>query len=141
MNFLGRDINARDLLAEVENRLRSRGLLTRGWTEAANSPPEGSVDPLTFNLNALETHVDPSEFLATGKGWPGAIVSAGVRFIARPLLARQTIFNTHVRDSYAQLSAEVLRLRNEVTRLQAIDHQGASVTKRHRKAKKPLRKR
>jgi hypothetical protein len=32
-------------------------------------------------------------------------------------LARQRIFNGHVRDSYAQLSAEVLRLRAEVDAL------------------------
>ena len=32
-------------------------------------------------------------------------------------LARQRQFNGHVRDSYAQLSAEVLRLRSEVDAL------------------------
>jgi hypothetical protein len=34
-------------------------------------------------------------------------------------LSRQRVFNGHVRDSYAQLSAEVLRLRREVEELRA----------------------
>ena len=32
-------------------------------------------------------------------------------------LARQRVFNGHVRDSYAQLSAEVMKLRSEVDAL------------------------
>jgi hypothetical protein len=34
-------------------------------------------------------------------------------------LGRQRVFNGHVRDSYAQLSAEVIRLRAEVETLRA----------------------
>jgi hypothetical protein len=33
-------------------------------------------------------------------------------------LARQRLFNGHVRDSYAQLSAEVLKLREELEAVQ-----------------------
>jgi hypothetical protein len=34
-------------------------------------------------------------------------------------LGRQRVFNGHVRDSYAQLAAEVIRLRGEVEALRA----------------------
>jgi hypothetical protein len=34
-------------------------------------------------------------------------------------LARQKIFNGHVRDSYAQLSADVLRLQQDIQKLSA----------------------
>jgi hypothetical protein len=48
----------------------------------------------------------------------GAFRQGGQVFI-NEALSRQRVFNGHVRDSYAQLSAEVLRLRQEVEALKA----------------------
>ncbi len=51
-------------------------------------------------------------------------------------LSRQRVFNGHVRDSYAQLSAEVLRLRREVEALKATPSVEAAPAKEKRPAKK-----
>ena len=50
-------------------------------------------------------------------------------------LSRQRVFNGHVRDSYAQLSAEVLRLRREVEELRA-----AAAAPAEEKPKAPARR-
>jgi hypothetical protein len=128
MKLLGRDIPARELISRIEERLRTRGLST---SEAADVPEEGvepRVEPLTFNLQALEEHSDPTKPLPlhTHRGGAGQLVvvakwafrKAGQVFI-NETLGRQRVFNGHVRDSYAQLSAEVLRLRREVEELRA----------------------
>ncbi len=128
MKLLGRDIPARELIARIEERLRTRGLSA---SEAADVPEEGvepRVEPLTFNLHALEEHSDPTKPLPlhTHRGGAGQLVvvakwafrKAGQVFI-NETLGRQRVFNGHVRDSYAQLSAEVLRLRREVEELRA----------------------
>jgi cell division protein FtsB len=47
-----------------------------------------------------------------------AFRAAGQLFI-NEALGRQRVFNGHVRDSYAQLSAEVLRLRSRIDDLEA----------------------
>lgn len=126
MKLLGRDIPARELISRIEERLRTRGVPT---SEPADVPPEGvepRVEPLTFNLHALEEHSDPTRPLPlhTHRGGVGQLVvvakwafrKAGHVFI-NETLGRQRVFNGHVRDSYAQLSAEVLRLRREVEEL------------------------
>jgi len=128
MKLLGRDIPARELIARIEERLRLRGLPT---SEAAEIPEEGvepRVDPLSFNLHALEEHADPAQPLPlhTHRGGVGQLVVVAkwafrktCQVLINETLARQRVFNGHVRDSYAQLSAEVLRLRREVEELKA----------------------
>ncbi len=128
MKLLGRDIPARELITRIEERLRVRGLPT---SEAAEVPEEGvepRVDPLSFNLQALEEHTDPTRPmpLHTHRGGVGQLVVVAkwafrttCQVLINETLARQRVFNGHVRDSYAQLSAEVLRLRREVEELKA----------------------
>jgi hypothetical protein len=128
MKLLGRDIPARELIARIEERLRLRGLPT---SEPADAPAEGvepRVDPLTFNLQALEEHTDPTRALPlhTHRGGAGQLVVVAkwafrktCQVLINETLSRQRIFNGHVRDSYAQLSAEVLRLRRELEELKA----------------------
>jgi hypothetical protein len=133
MKLLGRDIPARELLARIEERLRLRGLPT---SEAAEVPEEGvepRVEPLSFNLQALEEHSDPTRPmpLHTHRGGVGQLVLAAkwafrttCQVLINETLARQRVFNGHVRDSYAQLSAEVIRLRREVEELKAAKSPG-----------------
>jgi hypothetical protein len=128
MKLLGRDIPARELIARIEERLRVRGLPT---SEAAEVPEEGvepRVDPLSFYLQALENHADPTQPLPlhTHRGGAGQLVLVAkwafrktCQVLINETLGRQRVFNGHVRESYAQLSAEVLRLRREVEELKA----------------------
>lgn len=127
MKLLGRDLPVESLLRRVEDKLRARGL-----SEAPPGPirfdgPEPRVDPLSFNLQALEEHADSTRGLPleTHRAGAGRLVlaakwafrKAGQVFI-NEALARQRLFNGYVRDSYAQLASEVLRLRAEVEALQ-----------------------
>ncbi len=126
MKLLGRDIPARELIARIEERLRTRGLPT---SEPADGAPEGvepRVDPLSFNLQVLEEHADPTKPLPlhTHRGGAGQLVLLAkwafrktCQVLINETLGRQRVFNGHVRDSYAQLAAEVLRLRREVEEL------------------------
>lgn len=128
MKLLGRDIPARELIARIEERLRTRGLPT---SEEVELPPEGvepRVEPLTFNLHALEEYADATRALPlhTHRGGVGQVVllakwafRKSCQVFINEALGRQRVFNGHVRDSYAQLSAEVLRLRREVEALRA----------------------
>ncbi|SET16698.1 hypothetical protein [Stigmatella erecta] len=128
MKLLGRDIPARELIHRIEERLRLRGLPT---SDPADVPEEGvapRVDPLSFNLQALEQHADPTAPLPlhTHRGGAGQLVLVAkwafrksCQVLINETLGRQRVFNGHVRDSYAQLSAEVLRLRREVEALKA----------------------
>ena len=127
MKLIGRDVSVDAVLAYVEERLGARG-------EGPASPPpaqgvEPRVDPLSFNLEKLAEHADSSRGLEVEShrdGLQGKLVvlakrlfrSAGQLFI-NEALARQRLFNGHVRDSYAQLSSEVLRLRARVAELEA----------------------
>jgi hypothetical protein len=127
MRLLGNAFNETGLLQRLEQRLRARGL----WPEPEKSSPppgvEGRIEPLSFNLAALEEHADPTRPLPlhTHRGGLGRVVlltkwafRTSCQVFINETLARQRLFNGHVRDSYAQLSAEVLRLRAEVDRLQ-----------------------
>jgi hypothetical protein len=128
MKLLGRDIPARELISRIEERLRTRGLPT---SEPLEVPPEGvepRVEPLTFNLHALEENADATRALPlhTHRGGAGQLVLVAkwafrksCQVFINEALGRQRVFNGHVRDSYAQLSAEVLRLRREVEELRA----------------------
>jgi hypothetical protein len=126
MNLLGRDIPVRQLVDRIEERLQLRGLREEPSHPIRMDGPEPRVDPLTFNLGALEEHADPTRALPlhTHRGGAGQVVIAAkwafrktCQVFINEALSRQRVFNGHVRDSYAQLSSEVLRLRKEVESL------------------------
>ncbi len=129
MKLMGKDVTATKLMEVVTERLAARGL---GPTEVApwrEGEVEARVDPLSFNLQALEENADATRGLPleTHRAGPGgrAVLVAKRAFRAlgqvfiNEALGRQTVFNGHVRDSYAQLSAEVLRLRARIAELEA----------------------
>ena len=126
MRLLGSAFKQTELLSRLEQRLRARGL----WADSDQSGPppgvEGPIEPLSFNLTAMEEHADPTRPmpLHTHRGGAGRAVLLAkwvfrttCQVFINEALARQRVFNGHVRDSYAQLSAEVLRLRAEVDKL------------------------
>lgn len=128
MKLLGRDISARELISRIEERLRLRGLPTSEAVEVPAGGVEPRVEPLTFNLHALEEHADATRALPlhTHRGGAGQLVLVAkwafrksCQVFINEALGRQRVFNGHVRDSYAQLSAEVIRLRREVEQLRA----------------------
>jgi hypothetical protein len=126
MKLLGTNFTAPELMARIEGRLRARGL----WSPPKSPPPsqgiEPPVDPLSFNLQALEEHADPTRPLplSTHRAGLGRLVLLAkwtfrktCQVLINEALARQKVFNGHVRDSYAQLSADVLRLQQDVQKL------------------------
>ena len=127
MKLLGKDIPLRPLMDRIEDRLRARGLVvaTSGPVQFQGMAPR--VDPLAFNLSALEEHVDPTlpMPLETHRGGVTgrALVLAKWAFrktflpFINETLGRQRAFNGHVVDAYTQLSAELVRLRREVDSL------------------------
>ena len=128
MKLMGRDIPARELLARIEERLRTRGLPTSESVEVPEEGVEPRVDPLSFYLEALEENADATRALPlhTHRGGAGQLVLVAkwafrktCQVLINETLGRQRVFNGHVRDSYAQLSAEVVRLRAEVEALRA----------------------
>ncbi len=128
MKLLGRDIPARELISRIEERLRTRGLPTSEPVEVPAEGVEPRVEPLTFNLHALEENADATRSLPlhTHRGGAGQLVLVAkwafrksCQVFINEALGRQRVFNGHVRDSYAQLSAEVIRLRREVEDLRA----------------------
>lgn len=124
MKLLGRNFDASELLTEIERRLRARGLSAEPAPSAPIDGVEPPVDPLSFNLTALEEHADSTRPLPLHTHRGGltgrALLLAKWAFrqtcqiFINEALARQRLFNGHVRDSYAQLSAEVLKLRKEL---------------------------
>lgn len=136
MNLLGRDIPVRALVAQIEERLQLRGLREEPEEDSDLEGPEPRVDPLSFNLGALEEHADPTRALPlhTHRGGAGQLVVAAkwafrktCQVFINEALSRQRLFNGHVRDSYAQLSAEVLRLRQEVETLRRAQAEAGAV--------------
>jgi hypothetical protein len=128
MILLGKDIPVRRLVERIEERLQLRGLKQEQARPIRFDGPEPRIDPLTFNLGALEEHADPSRPLPlhTHRGGAGQLVVVAkwafrktFQVFINEALSRQRVFNGHVRDSYGQLSAEVLRLRREVEELRA----------------------
>jgi hypothetical protein len=128
MKLLGRHLSADAVMSYVQRRLEARGLTLPGEHSSTNAV-EPRVDPLSFNLEALTEHADATRGLPIEShrdGLSGRLVTfakrafrtAGQVFI-NEALGRQTIFNGHVRDSYAQLSSEVLRLRHRIVELEA----------------------
>lgn len=129
MKLMGRDITADKLMAYVGQRLRARGLSASSGGQDVVPGVEPRVDPLSFNLDALAEHADATRGVPVEThraGLSGRMVRlAKVTFrrvgqvFLNEALARQVLFNGHVRDSYAQLSAEVLRLRERLEALEA----------------------
>ncbi len=128
MKLMGRDIPARELHARIEERQRTRGLPTSESVEVPEEGVEPRVDPLSFYLEALEANTDATQPLPlhTHRGGAGQLVLVAkwafrktCQVFINETLGRQRVFNGHVRDSYAQLSAEVMRLRAEVEALRA----------------------
>lgn len=130
MKLMGRDITPAKVMAYVNDRLAERGLGPAG-DDALDAPGvEPRVDPLSFNLQAMEENAEASRPLPVETHRGGlsgrAVVVAKRVFRAvgqvfiNEALGRQQVFNGHVRDSYAQLSAEVMRLRKRVEELEAI---------------------
>ncbi len=128
MKLLGRDIPTGALMARIEERLRVRGLPTSEPAEVPEDGVEPRVDPLSFNMHALEENADTTRALPlhthrAGMGQAVLLAKWAFRKTCQVLinetLGRQRVFNGLVRDSYAQLSAEVLRLRREVDTLRA----------------------
>ncbi|MFZ5446897.1 MAG: hypothetical protein ACOZQL_43320 [Myxococcota bacterium] len=128
MKLMGKDITPAKVMAFVGERLAARGLAGPSEAPVTVEGVEPRVDPLSFNLHALEENADATRGLPLEthrEGVAGRAVvlakrvfrSAGQIFI-NEALGRQTVFNGHVRDSYAQLSAEVLRLRQRVAELE-----------------------
>lgn len=139
MRLLGDAFKQNELLARLEQRLRARGLWPQPEEEAVTAGVEGRIDPLSFNLTALEEHADPTRPLPLHthrSGLGRAVLLAKWAFrttcqvFINEALARQRVFNGHVRDSYAQLSAEILRLREQVDKLQAASAKRGSVRRR-----------
>ncbi|NPD27671.1 hypothetical protein D7Y27_29550 [Corallococcus sp. AB004] len=142
MKLLGRDIPTRALVARIEERLRVRGLPTSEPAEVPEDGVEPRVDPLTFNMHALEENADTTRALPlhthrAGMGQAVLLAKWAFRKTCQVLinetLGRQRVFNGLVRDSYAQLSAEVLRLRKEVDTLRA----QAAKAQQHPEAPRP----
>jgi hypothetical protein len=129
MKLMGKDISGPKLVAELKSRLQARGL-----SDAADAPGpirfdgvEARVDPMAFNVEALTEHADPTRPLplTTHRAGLGRAVllakwlfRAGGQIFINEALSRQKRFNGHVRDSYAQLSAEVIRLRERLDALE-----------------------
>ena len=158
MKLLGKDITPSKVMAFVGERLQARGLATPADSDLGVEGVEPRIDPLTFNLHALEENADATRALPLETHRDGlagrAVVlakrifrSAGQLFI-NETLGRQRVFNGHVRDSYAQLSAEVIRLRQRVAELEKPipsplvrgEGQGEGPTPPKPKAKQKLRR-
>lgn len=127
MNLLGKDISSQALLARIGEKLLARGLATPSTGPIRFEGVEPRVDPLAFNLEAMAEHADvtrplPLESHRQGVGravlWSKRVFRATCQVLINETLGRQRVFNGHVRDAYAQLSAEVVALRAQVEALQ-----------------------
>lgn len=128
MKLLGKDITASKVMSLVQEKLAARGLMTASNDDWKKDAVEPRVDPLSFNLHALEENSDATKGLPLEThrdGLAGRVVTIAKSAFRRvgqifinETLGRQTVFNGHVRDSYAQLSAEVQRLRARVAELE-----------------------
>ena len=129
VRLLGRDISTQNVLDAVSERLFARGLT--GMPDSDEVTPdgvEGRVDPLSFYLGAMGEHADATQRLPleTHRDGPSgrAVVLAKTAFrtvgqlFINEALGRQVVFNGHVRDSYAQLSSEVITLRKRIAQLE-----------------------
>jgi hypothetical protein len=128
MRLMGRDFSADAVMSFVQQRLEARGLSVPE-SRAATPMVEPRVDPLSFNLEALTEHADATRGLPIESHRDGAAgqllvfakraFRAAGQVLINETLGRQRVFNGHVRDSYAQLASEVLRLRDRLEELEA----------------------
>ena len=135
MKLLGRDIPTEEVMARIEERLRLRGLAPQSAEPSPEAEVEPRVDPWAFWLQALEQHADATRGLPleTHRGGAGRLVLVAkwafrktCQVFINEALARQRVFNGHVSDGYAHLSAEVQRLKAEVETLRAAQSQPAT---------------
>lgn len=129
MKLLGKDIDAEKVLSTVKERLELRGLSAMRSQVPEGDAVEPRVEPLSFNLDALSENADSTQGLPLEThraGVSGRLVVGFKRLfrqagqgLINELLGRQVVFNGHVRDSYAQLSAELMRLRARMGELEA----------------------
>ena len=129
MKLLGKDISPQQLMEKISERLSARGLQPADDGPLGIDGAEPRVDPLTFNLEALGEYADPTRALPLEThrgGVPGRAVvlvkwafRRSCQIFINETLGRQHRFNGHVRDSYAQLSADVLRLKERLAQLEA----------------------
>jgi hypothetical protein len=146
MKLLGRDISGEQLLGELMAKLKARGLEPEAGGPIRFDGSEPRIDPIAFNVEALSEHADPTRALPleTHRAGLGRAVliakrlfRAGGQLFINEAFARQKRFNGHVRDSYAQLSAEVIRLRERLDALEkpakARARKAASTAKRKTK--------
>src|SRR5262249_48899785 len=111
MKLLGTKFDAPELIARIEGRLRARGLAPPNGATTPSVTEEAPIDPLSFNLHSLEEHADATRPLplVTHRGGLGQLVLVAkwtfrktCQVFINEALARQRVFNGHVRDSYAQ---------------------------------------
>lgn len=128
MKLMGKDITTAKVMAFVGDRLAARGLSAPAPGDLTPEGVAARVDPLSYNVQALEENADatrglPLETHRDGLAGRAVVLAkqlfrkAGQVFI-NEALGRQGVFNGHVRDSYAQLSAEVIKLRQRVAELE-----------------------
>lgn len=127
MRLMGRDFSADAVMSFVQQRLEARGLSVPE-SRAKTPTVEPRVDPLSFNLEALTEHADATRGLPIESHRDGAVgqvvllakraFRAAGQVLINEAFGRQRVFNGHVRDSYAQLASEVLRLRDRIGELE-----------------------
>ncbi|MGQ0506087.1 MAG: hypothetical protein ACT4TC_12305 [Myxococcaceae bacterium] len=148
MKLIGKDFDGDALIKKLEGRLRARGLLPASLPDPEPETVVQRVDPVAYNLEMLEEHADaarplPLETHRAGLG--RAVLAAKWAFrkscqiFLNEAFSRQKLFNGSVRDSYAQLSAEVLRLRAEVDELKGLSPR-KSASRAKPSAAKPVTK-
>jgi hypothetical protein len=127
MKLMGRDITGDKLLEEIMSRLEQRGLQAPGGGPIRFDGLEPRLDPVAFNVEALSEHADPTRPLPLETHRAGlgrAVLLAkwlfrkGGQLFINEAFSRQKRFNAHVRDSYAQLAAEMKTLRERLDALE-----------------------
>ncbi|MCA2980716.1 MAG: hypothetical protein INH41_06585 [Myxococcaceae bacterium] len=134
MRLFGKDVTTQKVMDRVRERLSSRGLLPPSEDAGLGAAVEVPVDAFAFIVEAMAEHADatrglPIETHRDGVGGRAVVLAkrafraVGQAFI-NEALGRQVAFNAQVLDGYAQLSAEVVRLRE---RLAELEQSGATV--------------
>jgi hypothetical protein len=128
MRLFGKDVTTQKVMDRVKERLSARGLLPPSEAVELDPSVEAPVDAFSFIVEAMAEHVDSTRGLPIETHRDGlsgravvlakrAFRSVGQLFI-NEALARQVAFNAQVLDGYSQLSAEVVRLREQVAQLE-----------------------
>lgn len=148
MKLLGRDFSPRTVLQHVAARLEARGLAD-GPGAMAEDGAEARVDPMEFNLEALAAHADataplPLETHRAGLGGRAVVLvkrvfRASCQVLINEALGRQTVFNGHVRDSYAQLASRLQSLELQLQSLRQAGEAKVGAPRASRKVKKAPR--